>query len=114
MDLMWFLVMAHLAGDYGLQSDRMAQEKRSSMRILVSHVLIYTATIGFALVIYGGVTHAYEVWRIPVIAMLAGLFVTHVAQDYLKSRYFHSRQAYYIDQILHLTALFLIRWLIYT
>lgn len=110
---MWFLVWAHLLGDYGLQSDWMAEHKRSKMSVLVIHVLIYTATIGVTLAAYAFITNSFDFWRISVIAMLAAVLLVHAAQDYLKSRYFHSRQAYYIDQVLHISALFVIRWLIF-
>ncbi|MBI5869139.1 MAG: DUF3307 domain-containing protein [candidate division Zixibacteria bacterium] len=112
MDLMWFLVLAHLVGDYGLQSDWMAEHKRTSVAVLAIHVLIYTVTIGVALALYGSITQSYAFWRFWVIATLVIVYAVHVAQDYLKSRYFHSRQAYYIDQILHISALFAIRLLI--
>ncbi len=112
MDLMWFLVLAHLVGDYGLQSDWMADHKGSSLAVLAIHVLIYTVTIGVALALFGSITNSYPFWRLSVLVMLVIIYAVHVAQDYLKSRYFHSRQAYYIDQILHISALFAIRLLI--
>lgn len=112
MDLMWFLMMAHLTGDYGLQSDRMAEMKRTSVSVLTAHVLIYTATVGLTLWIYGAVTSSYRFWSLLLLAILSGLFVTHWSQDYLKGRFFRSRQAYYLDQVLHVAALFAIRWLV--
>jgi hypothetical protein len=109
---MWFLVMAHLVGDYGLQSDLMAQRKRASIWVLTLHVLIYAGVLALTLGLYGSITGSYSFWRFSIVAVLAGLFVTHWSQDFLKSRFFNSRQAYYLDQILHLAALFAIRLLI--
>lgn len=111
MDLMWFLMLGHLAGDYAFQSDRMADEKRSSHRALTIHVLIYTAAIALVLFIYSQWTGAFLFWTLRTGLILAAMFTLHWTQDYLKGRYFRSRQAYYQDQLLHLLQLFVIRWL---
>jgi len=112
VDPMWFLLMAHLVGDYGLQSDRMAEQKRTSISVLTLHVLIYTGTLGLTVWIYGEITGSSRFWSVSVLVILAALFITHWLQDYFKGRFFRSRQAYYLDQILHVTALFAVRWLI--
>ena len=112
MDLMWYLVLAHLIGDYALQSDRMAERKGQSKTVLTVHVLIYAAVIGVTLWVYGATTGHYTFWRWPTGGLLAPLFALHWFQDYLKGRYFRSRQAYYQDQALHIIQLFVIRWLL--
>lgn len=111
MDLMWFLMLGHLAGDYAFQSDRMAEEKRTSHRTLTTHVLIYTAAIALVLFIYSEWTGAYLFWALRTGLILAAMFALHWVQDDLKARYFPSRQAYYQDQLLHVVQLFVIRWL---
>lgn len=111
MDLMWFLMLGHLAGDYAFQSDRMAADKQSSIRTLTVHVLIYTATIALVLLLYSEWTGAYLFWALRTASILAAMCVLHWIQDFLKGRYFRSRQAYYLDQLLHLLQLFVIRWL---
>lgn len=60
-------LMGHLIGDYLLQDDWMAlNKKRSSFACLV-HCLLYTAAVGLAT--------RWPLWTIPVI------FATHFAQD---------------------------------
>jgi hypothetical protein len=45
--------------------------------------------------------------------LLLPLFALHWLQDFVKCRNFnHSKQAYYVDQVLHLTQLYAIRLLI--
>lgn len=112
MDLILYLLLGHLTGDYALQSDPMAERKRRSIRVLSLHVLIYTVTIGLVLWAYGQVTGIYEFWSWGVVGLLVPLYVIHWGQDFVKGRYFASRQAYYSDQVLHILQLFIIRWLV--
>jgi len=109
---MWFLLLAHLTGDYALQSDRMAEQKRRSLGVLSLHVLIYTLTIAIVLWVFSRLTGAYTFWTWRVAGLLAPLYLAHWAQDYTKGRHFSSRQAYYSDQVLHVIQLFIIRWLV--
>lgn len=108
---MWFLMLGHLAGDYAFQSDRMAEDKRTSNRTLTIHVLIYTTTLALALLFYSEWTGAYVFWALRTASILTAVGILHGIQDFFKGRYFRSRQAYYIDQLLHLLQLFVIRWL---
>lgn len=112
MDLMWFLVLAHVAGDFALQSDQMARRKATSQAVLTTHVVIYTLTIALALAVYSSVNGNSDLWSGRAALVLGALFVLHWIQDFLKSRYFQSRQAYYQDQTLHLIQLFFLRWLV--
>lgn len=109
---MWFLALAHLIGDYALQSDRMAETKPRSVAVLTVHVLIYVCVIGVTLWMYGIATGGYAFWKLAVGGLLAPLFALHWIQDYLKGRYFTSRQSYYLDQVLHVSQLFILRLLV--
>ncbi len=112
MDLMWFLLLAHLTGDYALQSDRMAAEKGQCVSALTWHVAMYTACIAFTLWGYSTITAKYEFLSPTVAGLVPPLFALHWIQDYIKSRKFaNSKQAYYVDQVLHLTQLYAIRLL---
>lgn len=112
MDLMWFLALAHLIGDYALQSDRMAETKPRSVAVLTAHVLIYVGVIGVALWLYGMATGRYGFWKLTVGGLLVPIFAVHWMQDYLKGHYFPSRQAYYLDQALHISQLLILRLLV--
>lgn len=112
MDLMWFLLLAHLTGDYALQTDRMARQKGGDLPLLAAHVAIYTLCIGIALWAYAAATGLTGIWRWNTGGLLIPLFAIHFLQDYTKCRFFpSSKQAYYADQVLHLAQLYIIRLL---
>jgi len=110
MDLMWFLLLAHLTGDYALQTDRMAADKGRLLAPLTWHVAIYVACVGITLWVYSAATSQFDFLAWNEAGLLAPLFVAHWIQDFIKSRHFSaSKQAYYADQVLHLAQLYLIR-----
>lgn len=113
MDLMWFLFLAHLTGDYALQSDRIAAEKGQSTATLTWHVAIYVACVGLTLWLYSLFTARYNFINSPALLSLVPLFGLHWVQDFVKSRYFgQSKQAYYVDQVIHLVQLYVVRLLL--
>jgi hypothetical protein len=113
MDLMWFLFLAHLTGDYALQTDRMAADKGSDPVTLTAHVTVYTLCIALTLWLYAALTRQFGFFTLTSGGLMAPLFVLHWIQDFTKSRYFkHSKQAYYADQVLHLAQLYIIRLLV--
>lgn len=84
------LLAAHAAGDFPLQTDRMAQEKFDSAAVRAYHVTVYTL--------------AYvPVRRNPL--FLALLWVTHFAID---SKRWNENVPIWYDQALHLIALSLV------
>jgi len=113
MDMMWFLMLSHLVGDYALQTDGMALTKGISRRILTLHVVTYVVTLAFTLAIYSYFTDRFAFLSLRVMAALFVIFALHWIQDDIKARRFADiRQAYYIDQALHIIQLFLLRgWL---
>ncbi|MBD3170349.1 MAG: DUF3307 domain-containing protein [candidate division Zixibacteria bacterium] len=113
MDLIIFLLLGHYVGDYGLQTDTMATRKKESIYYLTLHVLTYTLTIAGTVVLYGLIEGFTKLPSIPLMGILAAiLFITHWAQDYVKSRLSPSRQLYYIDQSLHMLLLVIFRYII--
>jgi hypothetical protein len=113
MDWMWYLLLAHLVGDYALQSDRMAALKGQSLSVLTWHVTIYTSCIGITLWSVSAVTGAFDFFAWNPAGLLMPLFALHWTQDLIKGRYFnHSKQAYYADQVLHLAQLYAIRLMV--
>ena len=113
MDLMWFLFLAHLVGDYALQTDAMAAGKGRSHRLLTLHVTVYTACIALTLTLFAMAFGAFASTIGSIVIMLVGIFVLHWIQDLVKCRYLAaSRQAYYADQVLHLAQLYVLRLLL--
>lgn len=108
MDPLFFFLLGHVIGDYALQTDAMAANKRKINGSLILHVIIYSLTITASAYIHDlfyrpPIFLATLPWMIPVFAL-------HISQDFIKGRYFNkSRQYYYIDQSLHLAALFALR-----
>jgi len=110
---MWFLILGHFLGDYAFQSDKMAKKKAENSGLLVVHALIYALTV--AVVYYCGLWLTGRGISSTLLFGLAfaGIFVIHGLQDLARARLFPcSRQAYYIDQGLHVIQIFVIRlWL---
>jgi hypothetical protein len=114
MDVLFFLLLGHFAGDYAFQSDNMAADKRISIKILSLHVLIYVITIWAFLFFYSVLYQAGLFWKNITLIFMAALYVQHWLQDYIKSRYKNgSKQMYYADQFMHLLVLYIYRIFIY-
>ncbi len=113
MDLIIFLLIGHYIGDYGLQTDRMAREKGDSPTTLTFHVFVYTLTIILSTALYAvleGFNPVPPTWLFITLAII--LFITHWAQDYVKSRVNGSQQLYYVDQSLHILLLIIFRYIL--
>lgn len=113
MDLLWYLLLAHLTGDFALQSDRMAADKARSPRVLSAHVIVYVTCVALAIWQYTLWTGALRASLTTVAAGLSVILALHWMQDYIKCRRFSdSRQAFYADQVLHLLQLYALRIII--
>ncbi|MBD3232743.1 MAG: DUF3307 domain-containing protein [candidate division Zixibacteria bacterium] len=113
MDLIIFFLIGHYVGDYGLQSDRMAAMKKSSAATLTLHVFTYTITIALAFTLFWileGLDNSPSLIMLASLAII--LFVTHWAQDYVKSRISGPTQLYYVDQSLHIFLLVIFRYIL--
>lgn len=114
------LIVSHLLGDYLLQTDWQALNKRGGLgrnrdacRALLSHVSVYTLAFVPALIWLSDVLSPLE-----VAALVAGIFIPHLIQDdgRLLSAYIvrikgcgaESSRAVYtsVDQSLHFVVLF--------
>lgn len=108
MDPLFSFLLGHIVGDYALQSDKMAQNKRYRNGYLVFHVLVYSITIALF-------SWIHDIFYDPdilseVLPWIIPIFVIHFIQDFVKSRFFDkSRHAYYVDQALHLITLYILR-----
>ncbi len=108
MDPLFFFLLGHFIGDYALQTDKMAANKQKISGLLIFHATIYSLTIVASAGVHDlfyrpSIILATLPWIIPI-------FAIHVFQDLIKSKYLSSsRQSYYIDQALHLAALYALR-----
>lgn len=94
------LIAAHLIGDFALQSDSMARNKRQPA-ILLLHAAIHGILVWLLL-------QSLDCWQAPVFVMVAHLMI-----DLVKQRYPHEcLKAFLIDQAVHLLSLFVLAWLL--
>lgn len=109
-DVLFFLLLGHVFGDYALQTDDMAQQKGTSLRVLSLHVSIYTLVIGLFWWLGKRLNGDLLFPGISVIPILSALYVQHWLQDHLKCRFSRGRKQFlFMDQALHLSVLYLIR-----
>ncbi len=113
-DLLFFLLLGHIVGDFALQSDRMAATKGDSKAVLAWHVTVYTVCIALSLwlgLYFNGQSNFFSLMT-PVV--LASLWVVHWLQDLTKVSHFNgTKQAFFVDQAIHLLQLYVIRIFIY-
>jgi hypothetical protein len=113
-DLLFFLLLGHIGGDFALQSDSIARMKRTSPSVLTLHVTIYTATIAVSLLAAYLFADAIAVMRWVTLPVLAFIFVEHWIQDYVKvNGASPSKQIFYVDQVIHILVLYIIRLTVY-
>ncbi|UCD62838.1 MAG: DUF3307 domain-containing protein [Candidatus Zixiibacteriota bacterium] len=114
IDLLFFLILGHLFGDFGLQSDRVAAEKGRSKATLTYHVFLYTLTVALFLFAGLALNGSDGFFRLATLLVLTFIFLAHWIQDYLKAfRFNGTKQAFYLDQAVHILILFAVRILIY-
>lgn len=110
VQLVLYLFLAHLIGDFFLQSDTLAVNKSSNNAILFVHVLIYIGVFASGLM-FAGMSYPTE----GLIPFLAANFVGHFCTDYVSSRvakYYWTQDKRHeffvtigVDQFIHMTTL---------
>ncbi len=109
-DILFFLLLGHVFGDYALQTDYMARMKGSSKKVLSLHVLIYTLTIGVFWWLGKELTGSQEFPTLTQVLVLVALYILHWLQDHVKtSKSNGGKQSFFVDQALHIAALYIIR-----
>lgn len=109
-DVLFFLLLGHVFGDYALQTDYMAKTKGTSKAVLSLHVLVYTITIGVFWWLGKMLTGTAEFFTLTHMLVLTVLYVQHWLQDYVKTAKTNGgKQGFFIDQALHIAALYIIR-----
>lgn len=91
--------IAHLIGDFVLQTDRIAAEKDRKAEAMAVHGVLYALPFAAVAFLYGG--------RASFLGTCAALALTHLAIDVSK-RWWRTRQpwTYLLDQCLHVLSLF--------
>jgi hypothetical protein len=102
--MVWYLVLAHLLGDFVLQTDWMVR-RRDDLRVLTLH-----AGIHFALMVLLIGSLRSVIW--PYLLLLA---LIHLGQDRIKNNITNQRPDwtkpfFVIDQALHFAVIFLLVW----
>lgn len=115
---MAWLWLAHLIGDFPLQTDGMMARKMSSMGGVISHALMVSAVILLALVLISqmGSGPYISSGHIGLIVLL--VLLSHTAQDHFKIQWDKNKgkgqglTSFFIDQWIHLGLLALFAWMI--
>lgn len=105
------LLIGHFLADFFLQSSNMAQNKKKKMKYLFIHSFIYFLV--FAIISFAFLKVQYAIWAILIISgshLLIDLIRTKIENKYSNHKvYFFS---FLIDQILHLTTIFVTYYLL--
>lgn len=105
INILLFVLMAHMTGDYLFQSDYLAGNKGKDNYILLAHSVLYTVGVMIVAYIMG--------IELSIIKLLI-LSVVHFPVDYIKAKgitpkYMGNKKALLLDQLIHyLTLLFIV------
>lgn len=108
-DLLFFLILGHIFGDFAFQTDHMAKFKGSDKAILSLHVLIYVATIAAFWWAGDLLAKSNTFPSLFALGILVVLYLQHWLQDHIKSSNGNGKHAFFIDQAIHLAVLYVIR-----
>jgi hypothetical protein len=100
--LLLFMLLLHMTGDFYIQTDAMAEKKKTSYQAVLYHCLLYAVPLtGMAIL-----------WSVQALILAAVLWVLHFIIDtmkyaYLKTHAGHSEPIVYcVDQFLHAVSIF--------
>lgn len=124
LNLVLWILFWHWVADFVCQSDRMAQNKSKSWKVLLEHVFVYSTalTTGLCLVYRGEYGIGFSSLNISFFYCInaAGHFVTDAITSRITRRLYEAKQMHYffvvigIDQFIHYTTLLLTAsWLFY-
>ena len=100
--ILTLLLLAHIIGDFYLQTKKMAEKKNESYRWLLLHSGLYFLCMVVILLIGAAVSWYW-------LFLLLGTSLSHLLIDYLK-RYI-PKKPFIIDQLLHVTFIITLWWL---
>lgn len=96
INILFWLIFGHALGDYGLQTDWVAKNKKNDNYILLAHTIIYSGIISIILYYFG----ILAIWK--VVFLVGGHFI----MDYIKC---HSKKDIWkVDQVIHFLQLLVI------
>lgn len=102
---MELILLGHIIGDFYVQTDKMAEKKKKSIKYMLIHCLIYAIVMGVCFYILSG--------NVGCILMISGfVFLSHLIIDLLKSECDRKTVKYeymifLVDQIIHIMVLLL-------
>jgi len=74
MEMLWFLLMGHLVGDYLLQTSNMAYNKKIKFSACFNHCIVYTLAVSLALVICPTISNV-------TLSLMFWIFMSHWILD---------------------------------
>ena len=103
---MELIILGHVIGDFYVQTDKIAERKKNSIKYMLIHCLLYTIVIGI-----GAYILCRDVIKTVIVSLL--IFFSHLVIDLLKRKMDKkAKNCEYIiflgDQLLHIASLFLI------
>ena len=110
-----FMLLAHLIGDFFLQSQYMSENKSKDVGVLFVHVLFYTITIFAVTFLYIIISKEYQmIFMLPTYYILNGVlhFIIDFITSKITSRLYKQNKIYWFfvtigcDQTLHFICLF--------
>ncbi len=114
LDLLFYMILGHYCGDFAFQTDRMAQGKQNSLAALSVHVIIYTLTLALFIALGMFLNGNESFFTVTTAMVIILIFLMHWVQDRIKARWFNgSKQAYYLDQAIHIAVLFAARLFVF-
>jgi len=102
-NLFLIMLLAHIVGDFYLQSNRIAKSKNGSFKYLLVHLLIYGLT---------SIVFFVPVFKTNITWYLVGFIISHIIIDLLKffvpKKYKNRPWVYVTDQLLHVLSIIVI------
>ncbi|MCD8363151.1 MAG: DUF3307 domain-containing protein [Lachnospiraceae bacterium] len=104
---MELILLGHILGDFYVQTDKVAEEKRKSMIYMLLHCLLYTIVTGISFCILNGYT-----WKMEILKISCLVYFEHLVVDLMKrecDKKFIKRECviFLFDQVMHILILFL-------
>ena len=103
---MELILLGHIIGDFYVQTDKIAEKKKNSIKYMLIHCLIYTAVMGIGF-------YALNRGTAETLIISSFIFLSHLIIDLIKRKYDKKAVKYeyinfLIDQFIHIMILLLI------
>lgn len=107
---MELILLGHIIGDFYVQTDKLAEKKKNSMKYMLMHCFIYTITVGIGF-------HILSRGILETLIISSFTFLSHLIMDLIKRKR-DKKDAKYeyinflVDQAIHIMALYLILYIV--